>query len=161
MKINRNLLLAALFFLTQSSFSQSFNEDKRAFHSFLMRMYTSKPFEGVRVVEDYDNKYFISIVALEKAKYTSESIMNRVAQVKSRQQANAFFNGSSISSDLIIRTTESKSGDSLVTNTSTEEVIREQTSGFVEGLEELTRFDSQDALKTVFIFMRELQSNNR
>jgi hypothetical protein len=150
-----------ILFASHSIMAQSFNEDKRAFHNFLMRMYSSKPFEGVRVVEDYEQKYFISVVALERAKYTSESVMNRVAQVKSRQQANAFFNGSSISSDLIIRTTETKSGDSLVTNTSTEEVIREQTSGFVEGLEELTRFDSQDALKTVFIFMRELQSNNR
>jgi hypothetical protein len=160
MKKTCNLIF--IFLLISSSIkAQSFNEDKRAFESFLKRMYNNKPFEGVRVVDDYDHKYLISVVSLEKAKYTSESIMNRVAQVKSRQQANTFFNGSSISSELIIHTTEVKSGDNSSTNTTTEEVIKEQSLGFVEGLEELTRFDSQDALKCIIIFIRELEQKNK
>lgn len=152
-------VILVFFFLSASLLAQSYNEDKRSFNNFLIRMYETKPFEGVKIVEDYDQKYFISVVALEKAKYTSESVMTRIAQVKSRQQANAFMNGSSITSDLVIRTTESNVGDSIFSITSTEELIREQTSGFVEGLEELSRFDSKDALKTIFVFIRELKSN--
>ena len=88
------------------SFSQSFNDDKVSLTNFIKRMYTVKPFEGVKVIDDYDHQYFISVLSLEKAKYPNESIMNRVAQVKGQSQANTFFNGSTTFSDFIIKTKE-------------------------------------------------------
>ena len=137
-------------------FAQSFNDDKTALSNFLKRMYSSSQFDGVKVIDDYDHKYVISVVALDKSKYTSQSTMNRVAQVKARQQANAFFNGSSITSDLIIKTSESKK-DSFQVVIETTELIKEQTSGFVEGMELLANFDSADGTKAVFIFIRKLE----
>ena len=141
-------------------FAQDFNEEKTTLTNFLKRMYNNAPFEGVKVVEDYDNKYFISVVSLDKAKYPSSSTMIRVAQVKARQQASAFFNGSTISSDLVIRTTETKTKDSTTTVTEMIESIKENSVGFVEGMELLCNFEGNQENQIAFIYMRELNSKN-
>ena len=62
--------------------AQSYNSDKVSFTNFLIRMYNNAPFEGVRAVEDYDNAYLISVLALDKEKYKTGSLLNRVASVK-------------------------------------------------------------------------------
>jgi hypothetical protein len=139
--------------------AQSFNEDRTAFANFVKRMYNASKFEGVKVVDDYDHQYFISVLSLEKAKYTSPSTMNRVAQVKAQSQSNLFFNGSTISSDLIIKTSESKGKDSTNTVIETIESIRENSTGFTQGLELLTNFDNEDGTRMVFIYYRELKKN--
>ena len=140
-----------------NTFSQGFNDDKVALTNFIKRMYTSAPFEGVKVIEDYDNKYLISVVSLEKAKYTSSSVMTRVAQTKSQSQANTFFNGSTISSDFIIRTTEQKT-DSAKTKSTIEtiESIKENSLGFVNGMELLTNFDIEQGGKMLFIYFKKM-----
>ena len=153
-------ILIALFFISSSCFSQSFNELKTPFANFVKRMYNDTKFEGVKVVDDYENQYFISVLSLEKAKYNSPSIMHRVAQVKAQSQANLFFNGSSISTDFIIKTTERKNRDSI--NTKTIEIIesiKENANGFTKGLELLTNFDNADGKRMVYIFYRELIKN--
>lgn len=154
--------LSFLFFLiiTINSKAQSYNEDKTAMTNFIKRMYNSNPFEGVKVIEGYEEKYFISVISLEKAKYTSESTMMRVAQVKAQSQANTFFNGSTISSDFIIKTTEEKQKDSANTKTTIEtiETIRENSIGFVKAMELLTNFDIEDGKRMVFIYYKELEA---
>lgn len=154
-----------LFFLTilvfsNSSYSQDYNSEKTTLTNFLKRMYNSAPFTGVKVVEDYENNYLISVVLLEKAKYSSSSTMNRVAQVKAQSQANTFFNGSTISSDFIIKTTEEKQKDSANTKTTLEtiETIRENSIGFVKAMELLTNFDIEDGQRMVFIYFKELEA---
>ena len=92
--------------------AQSYNSDRVASTNFLVRMYTHAPFEGMRVVNDYDNAYLISVLALDKAKYKTEAILNRVASVKAMAQASRYLNGSTISQDIIIHTTEKKDGTS-------------------------------------------------
>ena len=152
--------LSFLFFLiiTFNSKAQSYNGDKTAMTNFIKRMYKSSPFEGVKVIEGYDEKYFISVISLEKAKYTSESTIMRVAQVKAQSQANTFFNGSTISSDFIIKTTEVKQKDSANTKTTLEkiETIRENSIGFVKAMELLTNFDLEEGKRMVFIYYKEL-----
>jgi hypothetical protein len=135
-------------------FAQDFNEEKTTMTNFLKRMYNSSPFEGVKVVEDYDNKYFISVVSLDQAKYPSSSTMIRVAQVKARQQASTFFNGSTISSDLVIRTSETKTKDSTTTVTEMLESIKENSIGFVQGMELLSNFPIEEDKRMVFIYFR-------
>ena len=71
-----------------------------------------------------------------------------MALIKAKQQANSLFNGSVISSDVIIQT-ESSSGNSVSIET-----IKEQSMGFVEGIETLSKFIFND--KKVYIFYREL-----
>ena len=143
-----------LLFITYTSFSQSFNEDKTTLTNFVKRMYANKSFEGVKVIDDYDHQYFISVLALDKSKNKSESEMFRVAQVKGQSQANTFFNGSTISSELIIKTTETASDGKTSNALKTIESIKENSSGFVKGMELLTNFDSSDEKKMVFIFYR-------
>jgi 6-pyruvoyl-tetrahydropterin synthase len=121
-------------------------------------MYTAKPFEGVKIVDDYDHQYLISVISLEKAKYTSESTMNRVAQVKGQSQASTFLNGATISMDMVITTKETKdSTNNVKTIVETVEQIKQNSVGFSQGLELLTNFDNADSLRMVFIYIRELK----
>jgi cytidylate kinase len=112
-------------------------------------MYENAPFDGVKVVEDYDHTYLMSVVTLDKAKYPSESVSSRVASVKAMSQASEFFNGSNITKDMVIRTENQSNGMSDVTYI---EKIREKSVGYVRALEQLTNFQRQDGL-TVFIFI--------
>lgn len=136
--------------------AQSFNEDKTTFSNFVKRMYTATPFEGVKIVDDYDHQYLVSIISLDKAKYSDPSIMNRVAQVKAQSQANTFLNGASISMDMIIKTTEKTSKDSTSAVVETIEQIKQNSLGFTQGLELLTNFENADNKRMVFVYIREL-----
>jgi transposase len=152
------LLITFLLLLFKSSFSQSFNEDKTGFSNFLKRMYVSTPFEGVKVVDDYNHQYLVSVISLDKAKYTNPSIMNRVAQVKAQSQANTFLNGATISMEMIIKTTEKNTKDSNNTIVETIESIKQNAMGFTQGLELLTNFDNADGNRMVFIYFREIKN---
>lgn len=133
--------------------AQGYNDDKVAFTNFLVRMYTNAPFDGVRAVDDYDNAYLISVLSLDKTKYNgNESAMNRVAEVKAMAQASRYFNGSNITQEMIIHTTEK--ADST-TDTEIIENIRENSIGYVRALEQLTNFTRKDG-KQVFIFIKQL-----
>lgn len=149
-------LLFAVLLVSSFIHSQSINDDKISVTNFIKRMYNASPFEGVKVIDDYDHQYFISILSLEKDKYPNEAMMNRVAQVKGQSQANIFFNGSTISSDLVINTTENKSTDKANTVVETIESIKENAMGFVKSMELLTNFDNPDGKRMVFIFYKEM-----
>ena len=155
MKNNSTVIL--LLFIAFSGYSQSINDDKTSLTNFIKRMYNSAPFEGVKVIDDYDHQYFISVLSLEKGKYPNEAMMNRVAQVKGQSQANIFFNGSTISSDLVIKTTENKSTDKPSTAVETIESIKENSMGFVKSMELLTNFDNPDGKRMLFIFYKEMK----
>jgi hypothetical protein len=155
MKIKVTFFLLLIAF---SGYSQSINDDKTSVTNFIKRMYNSAPFEGVKVIDDYDHQYFISVLSLEKGKYPNEAMMNRVAQVKGQSQANIFFNGSSISSDLVIKTTENKSTDKPSTAVETIESIKENAMGFVKAMELLTNFEIEDGKRILFIYFKELKN---
>jgi hypothetical protein len=152
----RLLLLFALLFLNFNAYSQSFNEDKTSMVNFLKRMYNSSPFEGVKIVDDYDHQYLVSVLSLDKTKYTNPSIMNRVAQVKAQSQANTYLNGSNISMDLVIKTSEQKTGDKTETVVESIESIKENAMGFSQGLELLSNFEDDGTKRMVFIYYREI-----
>ena len=82
------LFVFCIFALT--GFAQSYNQEQMALKNFLVRMYKSQPFEGVKVVSDYENNYLLSVVLIKKS--ASESAMNRVAQVKSARQVSQYLN---------------------------------------------------------------------
>lgn len=146
--------LCALFALM--TLAQGYSSDKVAFTNFLVRMYNNAPFEGVRALDDYDNAYLISVLALDKEKYKgNESVMNRVASVKAMAQASRYFNGSNITQDMIIHTTEKADGTS---DTEIIENIREHSVGYVKALEQLTNFQRNDG-KQVFIFIKKLETS--
>ena len=136
--------------------AQSYNSDRISFTNFLIRLYNNAPFEGVRVVNDYDNANLISVLALNKGIYKTEGVLNRVASVKAMAQASRFFNGSNITQDMIIRTSkksESTSDMEIIEN------IRENSVGYVKALEQLTNFVRKDGL-LVFIFISPVAVKN-
>jgi hypothetical protein len=154
----KNLLYFLVILVSIKSYGQGFSDEKVSLTNFIKRMYTSKPFEGVKIVDDYDHQYLISVISLEKAKYSSESIMNRVAQVKAQSQASTFLNGATISMDMVITTKEFKdSTNNVKTIVETVEQIKQNSVGFSQGLELLTNFDNADNLRMVFIYIRELK----
>ena len=160
-KVNLKIVIFTLlvFSLCGNLEAQSFNDEKVSLTNFIKRMYTAKPFEGVKIVDDYDHQYLISVISLEKVKYTSESIMNRVAQVKAQSQASTFLNGATISMDMVITTKESKdSSNNVKTIVETVEQIKQNSVGFSQGLELLTNFDNADNLRMVYIFIVELKT---
>ena len=154
----KKILFPLIITFSAFSYSQSINDDKISVTNFIKRMYNAASFEGVKVIDDYDHQYFISVLSLEKGKYPNEAIMNRVAQVKGQSQANIFFNGSTISSDLVIKTTENKTTDKPTTSAvETIESIKENTMGFVKSMELLTNFDNADGKRMVFVYYKEMK----
>lgn len=142
-------------FVTIGINGQSYNSDRVSFTNFLIRMYNNAPFEGVRAVNDYDDAFLISVLALDKDKYKTEAVLNRVASVKAMANASRYFNGSNITQDMIIHTTEKADGTS---DTEIIENIRENSVGYVKALEQLTNFKRKDGLQ-VFIFITPLSTN--
>lgn len=150
------LLVTLLTMISLGISAQGYSSDKVAFTNFLVRMYNNAPFEGVRAVNDYDNAYLISVLALDPAKYKdNESIINRMASVKAMAQASRFLNGSNITQDMIIHTTEKADGTS---DTEIIENIHENSVGYVKAMEQLTNFKRSDG-QLVFIFATLLKTN--
>ena len=132
--------------------AQGYNYGKTALTNFLIRMYRNAPFEGVRVVSDYDHSYLLSALTLDPTKYSDESKMNRVASVKAMSQANKFFNGSVITDDMIMKVVPEPQQDSQKVI----ELINENSLGYVQALELLTTFpDDND--RQVFMFYKLIQ----
>ncbi len=139
-------------------FAQSYNSDKLSSSNFIKRMYENQPFTGVKVFEDYDSNYLVSVVLLDKSKYASSATMNRVAQVKAQSQASTFLNGSHIDMDFIITTKEKRSEKVEEVTVETMERIKESGVGFVNAIELLTNFESeQEVGKMVFIFIKKIE----
>jgi hypothetical protein len=135
------------------SYAQSYNTEKTALSNFLIRMYKNAPYD-VKIVEDYDNHYFVSAVMLDPAKYGgNENVMLRVASVKAMSQASRYFNGSSITADLVIITKEDAQGDA---DTEIVEKIKENSIGYVKQLEHISNFTNDEG-KQVYIFLKQIE----
>ena len=135
--------------------AQGYNTENAALAKFVQRMYSNTPFQGVKLLEDYDNKYLLSVIILDPAKYgNNESTINRIAGVKAMSEASRFFNGSQITSELIITTREDGNK-----NTTTEmlEKINEQSIGYVKTLSQLTNFPDNSG-KRVFVYYKQLEN---
>lgn len=145
-------LVFALFVAVSSCCcAQGYNLDNTALANFLVRMYNNAPFEGVKIVSDYDNDYLLSVVVVKNN--GSESAMNRVAQVKSQRQVSQFLNGIvTISSETIIRTTEDKSSGRSIEEVT--DIIRENSAGFTRAMQVLTVQDTPSGEKCYMFFRR-------
>jgi len=156
----RNIGIILLFLIKVADvYSQSINEEKMALTNFLKRMYTAVPFEGVKIMDDYDNQYLVSVLSLDKSKYPNTSTLMRVAQVKAQSQASNYINGTSVSTDLIIKTTETNENGAPKSVVETLEFIREKATGFVNGLELLTNFDIEEGKRQLFMFYKVIPEN--
>ncbi len=121
---------------------------------FVKHIYQKEAFDGARIIASPINNYFIAVVSLDPSRYPNSALMDRAALMKSNQQANTLFNGSKISSNLIIVTEQNNQG---IRNSSME-VVLEQSMGYIEGLAALTKFELNN--KKVYVFYRALNRKN-
>ena len=149
------IILFATLVIKTNVFAQGFDSQRKELASFLTRMYNNEPFEGVRVITDYDNAYLLSVLSIDKTKYTNESTLNRVASIKAMSEASRYFNGSNITSEIIIHTSENSdgSGDTWIL-----ENIKEHSVGYVKQLQQLTNFTASSG-RQVFIFCKQLENS--
>lgn len=152
--MKRLFFLIIFYIAIVCTYAQGFSNDKVELGLFVERMYRNAPFEGVKVMKDYDNTYILSVVMLKPANYNTETEMNRVAMVKGQRQVSTFFNGSSITSDVVITTIENPIDSTAITSIT--ETIRERSIGYVSQLELLTSFDVKDNAYRVFVFYKQL-----
>lgn len=138
--------------LALNSYSQSYNQEKVALTNFLVRMYKAEPFEGVKVVSDYDNNYLLSVVLVAN-NGQSETARNRIAQVKSQRQVSQYLGGLvQISSETIIRTTEKVKEDKTIEEIT--DKIKENSIGFTKAMEVLTVIDAANNQKCYMFYRK-------
>lgn len=132
--------------------AQSFNQERIALENFLVRMYSNGPFEGVKLVSDYNKTYLLSVVIIKEG--SAEATNNRIAQIKSQRQVSQYIGGlTTIDSETIIRTTEDSQN-----HLSCEEItdiIKEHSTGFTKGMEVLTTFKVKDN-NQCYMFYRDI-----
>ena len=134
-------------------FAQSYDQERTALKNFLVRMYKAEPFEGVKIVSDYDNNYVLSVVLIKNS--ASETAMNRIAQVKSQRQVSQYLNGVvSTESETIIRTTEKVKEEKTIEEIT--DIIREHSIGFTKAMEVLTVIDVSNNQKC-YMFYRKVE----
>jgi len=153
------LSLAICCFTAMSLFAQDYNEEQTNRANFLKRWYNYEKFEGAKIFEDYDNKYLISVLSLEKGRYKSQRDMFRVAQVKALRQASEYVNGVTTSSETITRSTETTDAGGVKKGgeVSVETIDRLRSIGFVQGMELLVNFTPpNDETLMVFIYSRKI-----
>lgn len=152
--MRKKLYLLALFvyLFSLNGFAQGYNQEQTALKNFLIRMYKNAPFEGVKIVSDYNHYYLLSVVLVKKTVNTSESSMNRVAQLKSSRQVSQYLNGViSLESETIIRITEDTNTQQTIEEIT--DIIKENSVGFTKAMEVLTTFD-KNMNEKCFMFYR-------
>lgn len=143
--------------LSISAFAQSYDQEQTALKNFLVRMYKAEPFEGVKVVSDYENNYLLSVVLVQNS--ASESATNRIAQVKSQRQVSQYLGGLvQVSSETIIRTTEKVKEEKTIEEVT--DIIRENSIGFTKAMEVLAVIDAGNNQKC-YMFYRKVDEMNK
>ena len=151
------LLIGVLISIANEISAQGYDQERIQLAKFIERMYNNAPFEGCRIVDDYDNSYLLSVVALEKSKYKTPQIMNRVAEVKSQRNAGEFFNGSQSYTEMTIKTP--KGEEHKTDMTEVYELIRVNSIGYVKQMQLLTSFDDNAGMQ-VFVYYKRVDKNN-
>ena len=154
LRIMKRIILSAIcLLLGLCANAQSYDQERMALRNFLVRMYKAEPFEGVRIVSDYDNNYVLSVVLVKKG--ASETAANRIAQVKSQRQVSQYLNGMvSTESETIIQTTEKVKEEKTVEEIT--DIIREHSIGFTKAMEVLAVIDAKENQKC-YMFYRKVE----
>ena len=98
---------------------------------FITDIIKKKSIADARIISAPANKYIFSTITLENAKYTSPEMRDKAAFMKAKQLVNTLVNGSTITSDQIIRTDE----NDIRTEITSTEIVKEHAMGFIQGLE--------------------------
>lgn len=107
--------------------------------------------DGAKIIVAPNNKFIVTSISLENSKYSSPEMRDKAAFMKAKQFTNTLINGSTITSDQIIRTDENDSR----TEVASTEIVREHAMGFIQGLELL--FSRELTLnKTTYVYFTKI-----
>lgn len=147
--MKRTYIIIVSMLIPFSLFAQSYDEERVALGNFLVRMYENNPFEGVKIVSDYNHEYLVSAVMVKKK--GTDTSMDRVAQVKSNRQVSQFLNAViTCETDSIIRTSKEVKNEKSVEQII--ERIRENSLGFIKGMEILRTLERPDEYRCYLFF---------
>ena len=153
------IILTIAQFIFLFSFSQDYSTGKVGLGNFIRRMYISQPFNGVKLLQTQEGEdYLVSVVELKKDPSKSETIQSRIASVKAKAYASQYINGSNVTTEVIVVTTEERLKDSVINKTTMQETLKESSMGFVDGIELLTKFDSPDNIHLVYVYYKLLKN---
>ena len=153
--LRASIFITLFLLITDSCYAQSLDEDRIALANFVERLHNNSPFEGCRIIDDYDNKYLLSVVVLDPSKYKVKTAMNRTAQVKSQRTAGEFINGTQTYSEFIIKTPRVDDKNRTEELAQTFDVIRSNSTGYIQQMQLLTTFEDDEHMK-VYVFYKEL-----
>jgi hypothetical protein len=147
-KITNHAILF-LFFLTTSTFAQSFIDNTykdidEELVAFIENRYESSPFEGVKIIESDAEAFLISLAVVNRSEHKNQSTMDRIAVLKARRNALTYLQGSTITSEQIVKTGQTITGNSVSYYEEYFDTIRETSSGFVDGMSTLTTFTTSN-----------------
>jgi hypothetical protein len=106
-------------------------------------LYNKTLFEGGKVIKVTENLYLISL-AVVPATNSNASTLDRIATVKARRNMLVFLQGSEITSSKTLKTSENTSTDDMSTAENYVEEIKEEAYGFIDGMEELCSWYTED-----------------
>ena len=150
--------LVLLLFNAVCGYSQSYDQERIQLSNFIERMYRNAPFDGCRIVDDYDNSYLLSVVTLDRSKFKTTQIMNRVADVKSQRNAGEFFNGTQSYTEMTIKTPKGEEHESDMTEVY--ELIKVHSIGHVKQMQLLTSFEYEAGMQ-VFVYYKKVEKRNQ
>ena len=123
---------------------------------YITNLYNESPFEGVKIIEGKDVSYLISLSIQVVSNHKTSSTKNRVAQIKARRNAMVFLNGSNITSETIIKTGETITNNSVTYYETYMDEIKENAAGFLDGMQVLTTFTSNNGKEYIYIIYKKL-----
>lgn len=151
--MKKYILTFILITFSTTLFAQSFNQERTALESFFKRMYITKPFEGVKIVQDYENTYLLSAILITPS--NSENANNRLASVKNNRQVSQYLGSLiMIDSETIIKTTENSKIKESVTEIT--EIIKENSMGYTKSMEILTIINLKSG-ERCYLFIRNIK----
>ena len=123
---------------------------------YITNLYNENPFEGVKIIEGKDVSYLISLSIQVVSGHKTSSTKNTVANVKARRDAMRFLNGSNITSETIIKTEEAIKNNSVSYYETYIDEINENSAGFLDGMQVLTTFTSNNGKEYIYIIYKKL-----
>ena len=165
----KNLILVILLFAfspaivaqTNNGVSNNYQANKikkknKELAKYITNLYNESPFEGVKIVEEKDASYLISLSIQVVSGHKTSSTQNRVAQIKARRNAMVFLNGSNITSQTILKTGETVTNNSVSYYETYMDEIKENAAGFLDGMQVLTTFTSNNGKEYIYIIYKKL-----
>ncbi len=156
--VRRYIILIVFLSLSVMLKAQGYDQQRVLLSNFVERMYKSSPFTGCRIVEDYDNNYFIAVVEMDSKKYASSTVMNRVAEVKSQRIAGEFFYGTQSYAEFVIKTPKKAEQEVETDDTAVIDILRTTSIGFIRQLQLLTTFKLHE--QQVYIYYKPIKPSD-